>query len=251
MTKQEIYAEILTALSALKDTEAAEYWQKCLSKENHTGKSIRKSVIFSDDAATVLYALKTDLERDMQAEQARKNGRKNYAAVSRFMKKCHDRYLFSKPALSVAHERDGRFFLCTPYVFYLSNHSEGLIFAPDDRKKELEKDIDGLYDNIANHFDTNGTAYKIPYTIAQLKAWKKSNGKLKIPFSVGYALPLTQQGEQHYAAVNIDYLIMAMEITGSDTLLTNDKYHLAMENADGDRVGMMCVRGTSPEFQKI
>jgi hypothetical protein len=51
--------------------------------------------------------------------------------------------------------------------------------------------------------------------------------------------------------VNIDYLIMAMEITGSDTLLTNDKYHMAMENADGDRVGMMCVRGTSPEFQKI
>ena len=151
----------------------------------------------------------------------------------------------------MAHERDGRFFLCTPYVFYLSNHSEGLIFAPDDRKEELENDIDGLYDNIANHFDTNGTAYKIPYTIAQLKAWKKSNGRLKIPFSVGYALPLTQQGEQHYAAVNIDYLIMAMEITGSDTLLTDDRYHLAMENADGDRVGMMCVRGTSPEFQKI
>ena len=197
MTKTEIYAEVLTALSALENTEAAKYWQSCLSKENRTGKSIRKSVVFSNDVATVLYALKIDLERDMQAEQAKKTGRKNYSAVSRFMKKCHDRYLFSKPALSVAHERDGRFFLCTPYVFYLSKHSEGLIFAPEDRKEELEKDIDGLYDNIANHFDTNGTAYKIPYTIAQLKAWKKSNGRLKIPFSVGYALPLTQQGEQH------------------------------------------------------
>ena len=251
MTKQEIYAEILTAISLLKDTEAAEYWQKCAKTDNLTGKLIRKSILFPDDIATALYALKIDLERDMQTEQARKNGRKNYAAVSRFMKKCHDQYLFSKPALSVAHERDGHFFLCTPYVFYLSKHSEGLIFAPEDRKEELEKDIDGLYDNIANHFDTSGTAYKIPYTIPQLKAWKKSSGKLKIPFSVGYALPPTRQGEQHYAAININYLILAMEITGSDTLLTDDRYHLAMENADGDRVGIMCVHGTSPEFQKI
>ena len=51
--------------------------------------------------------------------------------------------------------------------------------------------------------------------------------------------------------MNIDYLILAMEITGSDTLLTDGKYHMAMENSDGDRVGMMCVRGMSPEFQKI
>ncbi len=251
MTKTEIYAEILTALSALGNTEAAEYWQKCLSKENRTGKSIRKSLIFSNDVATVLYALKADLETDMLAEQAKKTRRKNYSAVKRFMKMCYDMYAVNKPSLSVAHERDGRFFACTAYIFYLSKHSDGLTFAPEEKKDEYENGIDNLYDNIANHFDTNGTAYKIPYTIAQLKAWKKSNGKQKIPFSVGYALPLTKQGEQHYAAVNVDYLILAMEITGSDTLLTDDKYHMAMENPDGDRVGMMCVRGTSPEFQKI
>jgi hypothetical protein len=51
--------------------------------------------------------------------------------------------------------------------------------------------------------------------------------------------------------VNVDYLILAMEITGSDMLLTNDKQQMAMENENGDRVGMMCVRGTSPEFQVI
>lgn len=84
-----------------------------------------------------------------------------------------------------------------------------------------------------------------------MKAWKKSNGKQKIPFSIGYALPPDRDGEQYYAAVSVDYLILAMEITGSDTLLTDDKYHMAMENSDGDRVGMMCIRGTSPEFQVI
>ena len=44
---------------------------------------------------------------------------------------------------------------------------------------------------------------------------------------------------------------MAMEITGSDTLLTDDKYYMAMENENGDRVGIMCVKGKSPDFQKI
>lgn len=251
MTKQEIYTEVLTAISTLQGSKASEYWQNYLGKDNLTGKLIKKSVVFPDDVATVLYALKVDLERDLQAEQAKKHGRKNYSAVNRFMKICHDQCIFSKPALSVAHERDGRFFACTAYVFYLSKSPDGLEFAPQNRKEELEEDIDKIYDNIINRFDTNGTAYKIPYTISQLKAWRKMNHKCKIPFSIGYALPLTHDNEQHYCAVNVDYLILAMEITGSDTLLTDDQYHLAMENADGDRVGMMCVRGTSPEFQKI
>ena len=251
MTKQEIYAEILTAISTLKDTKAAEYWQNYLSKENCTGKSVRKSVIFPEDTATILYALKLDLESDMHAEQAKLHGRKNYSAVKRFMTMCEKESQFFKPFFSVAHERNGQFFASTAYIFYLSNYPDGLIFAPENCPEESIQEIDRLYDNIANHFDTNGTAYKIPYTIAQLKAWRKSTKKQRIPFSLGYALPLTRNGEQHYAAINVDFLILAMEITGSDVLQTDDKYHLAMENSNGDRVGMMCICGTEPEFQKI
>lgn len=251
MTTANIYVEVLNALSALEKTEAAEFWHDYLRKENRTGNEIRNTSIFKGDVATILYALKVDLEEDLRAEYAKKNGRKNYSAVKRFMKMCHDKYAQNKPSLSVAHEREGRYFACTAYTFYISDSKDGLTFAPPERKEEYENGIDSLYDNIANQFDTNGTAYKIPYTVAQLKAWKKSNGKLKIPFSVGYALPPDRNGEQYYAAVNVDYLILAMEITGSDMLLTNDKQQMAMENENGDRVGMMCVRGTSPEFQVI
>ncbi len=251
MTTLKIYEDVLMALYALQNTEAAEYWHTYLKKENCTGSAVRKSSVYSNDAATILYALKLDLEEDLRTGQAKKNGRKNYSAVKRFMKMCQDKYSQNKPILSVAHERDGRYFACTPYMFYLSNCKEGLTFAPKEKKDEYENGIDNLYDNIANHFDTNGTAYKIPYTVAQLKAWKKTHGKQKIPFSIGYALPPDRDGEQYYAAVSVDYLILAMEITGSDTLLTDGKYHMAMENSDGDRVGIMCIRGTSPEFQVI
>ncbi|MDE7122040.1 MAG: hypothetical protein K2O42_07765, partial [Oscillospiraceae bacterium] len=175
----------------------------------------------------------------------------NYAAVKRFMKMCERKMHSTKPALSVAHERNGKFFACTAYNFYISNSPDGLTFAPKECKEEYETGIDSLYDNIANHFDTSGTAYKIPYTVTQLKAWKKSLGKKTQPFSIGYKLPVTRNGEQHYAAVNVDYLILAMEITGSDTLLTDDKYHMAMENENGDRVGILCINGTSPDFQEI
>lgn len=252
MTTEKIYAEILEAISALGKTAAADFWANYLRKENCTGDIIRNnSTIFAGDVATILYALKADLEEDMKAEQAKKSGKKNYSAVKRFMKMCEKKMSEVKLAFSVAHEREGKYFVCDGQAFYMSSSPDGLIFAPEERKEEYEKDVDSLYDNISYHFDTNGTAYKVPYTVAQLKAWKKTHGKQRIPFSIGYALPAGRYGEKFYAAVNVDYLIMAMEITGSDTLLTDDKYHMAMENENYDRVGILCVKGESPDFQKI
>lgn len=252
MITEKIYVEVLKAISALGKTEATEFWDNYLRKENCIGDTIRNtSTIFAGDVATILYALKVDLEEYMRAEQAKKNGKNNYSAVKRFMKMCEKEMSEVKPAFSVAHQREGKYFVCTKAAFYMSSNPDGLTFAPEERKEEYEKGVDKLYDNIAYHFYTNGTAYKIPYTVAQLKTWKKTNGKRRIPFSIGYALPTGRYGEQFYAAVNVDYLIMAMEITGSDTLLTDDKYYMAMENENGDRVGIMCVKGKSPEFQKI
>lgn len=252
MTTEKIYAEILEVISALGKTDAAEFWANYLRKENCTGDTIRNtSTIFAGDVATILYALKADLEEDMRAEQAKKNGKKNYSAVKRFMKMCEKEMSAGKPSFSVAHQREGKYFACNEVAFYMSSSPDDLTFAPEERKEEYEKGVDVLYDNISHHFDTNGTAYKIPYTVAQLKAWKKTHGKQRIPFSIGYALPVDRYEEQFYAAVNVDYLIMAMEITGSDTLLTDDKYHMAMENENGDRVGIMCVKGETPDFQKI
>lgn len=240
MTIEKIYSEILRAL-------------KSLGKTDTTGDSIRKSSMYTNDIATILYALKVDLEDDLRAEQSKKNGRKNYAAVKRFMKQCEKSAY--KPFLAVAHEREGYFFINDKFRFYITVNKDGLAFAPENSNIEskFKDDIDRNYDIIKN-FRTIGTSYKIPYSVAQLKAWKKSLDKsVKPVFSIGYKLPQQdiKDNKQCYAAINIDALITAMEITGSDVLLTDDKYRLAMENENGDRVGILCIAGTSPEFQKI
>ena len=249
MNATEVYSEVLNALESLGENEVSEYWKNYLQREHCTGAELRNSAIFGDDTATILYALKLDLEEQLRSEQARKNGRKNYYAVKRLMKICR-KNPENKPFFSFAHEIDGRFFACNSYCFYVSDSRDGLVFAPPEQEKDFAFSAKNFYYNTIVKFDTFGQTYEIPYTVAQLKAWKKSQGKPKKPFSIGYSLPI-YGNEQKYAAVDVDYLILAMEITGSNILQTNGEYKFAMENDSGDRFGMMCVYGTSPEFQVI
>ena len=249
MKTEIIYGEVLNALKSLGKTEVSEYWRDYLQKENCTGTELRNGSIFGGETATILYALKLDLEEQLRLEQARKNGRKNYSAVKRLMKMCRETPE-NKPFFSFAHEFDGRFFACNLHCFYVSDSRDGLVFASPEQEKVFELEAKKFYENTVKKFDTYGQTYEIPYTVAQLKAWKKSQGKPKKPFSIGYSLPI-YGNEQKYAAVDVDYLILAMEITGSNILQTNGEYKFAMENDSGDRFGMMCVNGTSPEFQVI
>ena len=249
MNATEVYSEVLNALESLDKNEVSEYWKNYLQREHCTGTELRNSAVFRGDTATILYALKLDLEEQLRSEQARKNGRKNYSAVKRFMKMCREN-AETKPFFGFAHEFDGRFFACNPYCFYVSDSRDGLLFATPQQEKFFELESKKFYENTVKKFDTYGQTYEIPYTVSQLKAWKKSQGKIKKPFSIGYSLPI-YGNEQKYAAVDVDCLILAMEITGSNILQTDGKYKFAMENDSGDRFGMMCVYGTSPEFQVI
>lgn len=245
MTTEKIYSQILAILATMKEDEAVQYWDTMNSKQHLDGKILRSTNIFAGETGTLLYALKCDLEEDLQAKQAKKNGRKNLSAVKAFMKKAREQDF--KEVLQYAHEIDGKFFVMTPYQFYITEHKEGLIFAPAE--KEEEWDVSSLYKTICN-FKTDGKTVEIPYTVAQLKAWKKATNSKK--FALGYSVQ--SNGKISYVGINTDFLIQAMQITGSDVLLTNDKYNLAMESADGDIVGMCACREETEnfkEFQKI
>lgn len=241
MTTEKIYSQILAILATMKEDEVVQYWNTMNSKQHLDGNFLRSTNIFTDKTGTLLYALKCDLEEDLQAEQAKKNGRKNLSAVKAFMKKAREQNF--KEILQYAHEIDGKFFVMSPYQFYITEHKEGLIFAP--AKKEEEWDVSSLYKTICN-FRTDGKTVEIPYTVAQLKAWKKATNSKN--FALGYSV------RSNYVCVNTDFLIQAMQITGSGVLLTNNEYNLAMESADGDIVGMCACREKTEifkEFQKI
>lgn len=252
MTTEKIYSQVLAILATMKEDEAVQCWDTMNSKQHLDGKILRSTNIFAGETGTLLYALKCDLEEDLQAEQAKKNGRKNFTAVKAIVKEASKNefreVLQYGEALQYAHEMpDGKFFIMTPYRFYVTAHKDGLIFAPAEKEKEW--DVDSYYKTICN-LETNGKSIKIPYTVAQLKAWKKATNSKK--FALGYSVQ--SNGKISYVGINTDFLIQAMQITGSDVLLTNDKYNLAMESADGDIVGMCACREETEnfkDFQKI
>lgn len=67
--------------------------------------------------------------------------------------------------------------------------------------------------------DTEYSALEIPYYLDQIKAWHKENKKSKknLPFKLGVQVQ-TSVGK-HYIAINPKFLIEAMEITGSNTIM--------------------------------
>lgn len=127
MNTTEIYSEVLNALRSLGENEVSEYWKNYLQKEHCSGARLRHSATFGGDTATILYALKLDLEEQLRLEQAKKDGRKNYSAVKRFMKMCREN-AETRPFFSFAHEFDGRFFACNPYCFYVSDSRDEWYF---------------------------------------------------------------------------------------------------------------------------
>lgn len=252
MTTEKIYAQVLKALEALRTdgNSAVALFDRISEKENLTAKSVENSSIFVGDVGTTLYALKLSLEEDLKETQAKKNGKKNYAAVKRLMTSCaklaesHGGEFFK-----TAHKTsDGKFFCMSGYYFYLSNSPDGLTFAPSETDK-IKSKAEEMYGTIRN-FDTNGKTIEIPYTVAQLKAWKKQS-KQNIVFSLG-EYRANAYSAASYIGIDVDYLIMAMEITGSNIIQTNiEKGCLAMENSDGDKVGIMAAKTDIPRMPKI
>ncbi|MDE6708346.1 MAG: hypothetical protein K2K06_09975 [Oscillospiraceae bacterium] len=175
---------------------------------------------------------------------------KKLQAIQCFMKMCKAEMQNKFPEFSVAHERDGKYFACASRIFYISPSSDGLELVPNEQEENNSR-VDWMYDTITNHFDTRGIAYKIPYTVAQLRALKKKSKKFFVGYRLSEISDEINDEQQHYAIVDIDYLILAMEITGSDILLTDDLCRMVMKNEDGDCVGMICSVGKQEIFHQV
>ncbi|MDE6707185.1 MAG: hypothetical protein K2K06_04005 [Oscillospiraceae bacterium] len=175
---------------------------------------------------------------------------KKLQAIQCFMKMCKAEMQNKFPEFSVAHERDGKYFACASRIFYISPNPDGLELVPNEQEENRSR-IDWMYDTITNHFDTRGIAYKIPYTVAQLRALKKKSKKFFAGYRLSEISDEINDEQQRYAIVDIDYIILAMEITGSDILLTDDLCRMVMKNEDGDCVGMICSVGKQEIFHQV
>ena len=64
-------------------------------------------------------------------------------------------------------------------------------------------------------------ALEIPYTVEQIKAWRKENAKSKIPFKLGTFVRTSLSSL--WIGINPKFLIEAMETTGSNILFIPQK----------------------------
>lgn len=128
-----------------------------------------------------------------------------------------------KSVLNPKNERFANVYL-SPYTgFYYATDGYRMIrFSeqPNELPVETEGRILGecmhLYKTTA---DTEYSALEIPYYLDQIKTWHKENKKSKknLPFKLGVQVE-TSVGK-HYVAINPKFLIEAMEITGSNTIM--------------------------------
>lgn len=133
---------------------------------------------------------------------------------------------YEKIIKSVLNSKDERFtnvYLSPDTGFYHATDGYRVVrFSEQPNELPVETEGNTLnictrtYETAAN---TEYSALEVPYYLDQIKAWYKENKKSKknLPFKLGVQVK-TSVGE-YYAAINPKFLIEAMEITGSNTIM--------------------------------
>lgn len=133
---------------------------------------------------------------------------------------------YEKIIKSVLNSKDERFanvYLSPDTGFYYATDGYRMVRF-SGQPNELPVETEGKMLNMCIHTyetaaDTEYSALEIPYYLDQIEAWYKKNKKSKrnLPFKLGVQVE-TSVGK-HYIAINPKFLIEAMEITGSNTIM--------------------------------
>lgn len=128
-----------------------------------------------------------------------------------------------KSVLNPKVERFANVYLSPETGFYYATDGYRMVRF-SEQPNELPVETEGNTLNICTHTyktaaDTEYFALEIPYYLDQIKAWYKENkkSKKKLPFKLGVQVEISVG--KHYIAINPKFLIEAMEITGSNTIM--------------------------------
>lgn len=220
MTTEKILAMVNEAINLLDDEgkSAVELMRKNAIKS-------ASNMSFMYNTGAVLEGIRNELISDIQAAKAKKNGKSNVlSAIKKYAKQSFERNIGVKPAWAYTHTlNDGRYATSNGYTLLITENSDGLTLKPDS--------VDG--GSVVNTCEKNALerfehSYNIP-ELGKLKSWVKINKaqdkKWCEPFRFNERF-----------AVNVDFLITGMTITGSAELLYNDERHV------------MCLKGNGNEF---
>lgn len=172
------------------------------------------------NTGAVLEDIRNELISDIQAAEAKKN----VSAVKKYAKQCFTRNINIKPEFAYTQAlTDGRYITLDGYSMLITENSDGLTMKPDNVTGRSASDV--YEKSVPKKF---ANSYELP-ELGKIKSWvrinKTQNKRWREPFCFNKCL-----------AVDVNYLITGMSVTGSIELIYNDNCHI------------MCLKGNGNEF---
>lgn len=220
MTTEKFLEMVNEAINLLDDEgkSAVEFMRKNAVKS-------ASNMSFMYNTGAVLEGIRNELISDIQAAEAKKNGKSNVlSAIKKYAKQCFTRNISVKPALAYTDMlTDGRYVTLDGYSMLITENSDGLTMKPDNVTGRSASDV--YEKSVPKKF---ANSYELP-ELGKLKSWvkvnKAQNKRWREPFFFNKNF-----------AVDVNYLITGMLATGSTELFYNDNRYI------------MCLKGNGNEF---
>ena len=229
MTKEK-YLELITkAINNLRDNEP--YGRTPVDYMRDNGiKSTDKMTLFADSVGAYLEEIRCALVADIEAEEAKSNGKSSVLSNVKKFNKCSAEWRDRKPFISYGHydKDNNEYWITDTYALLVGNSSEGMDLIPDKLNK-AEHVGNFAYKKFLTETEKNNHNIQELPSVQKVAAYRKSakvNRKNKYDKSWDRIVfkDFLIQGK---------YLEMAMRITGATVVKYMDYRHNLLFEGNG------------------
>lgn len=236
MTKEKYLALVNKAIGNLKDNVDG-YGQTPINFMRQNGvKSTDNMTIFLDSVGAYLEEIRCGLLADMEAEEAKKNGKSS--VLSAIKKLCNDNYKAQqnvRPQLAYANydEMENKYITVSGYWLIMSENPAGMVEMPENVKKNIKEPL--KYKQwIPNKCDMHTVS--LP-TLAKISTYLKARKATRNKHDKTWDSLVFED-----FAVKGEWLEAAMKITGSSEIYVKDAIHALLMEGNGYTMVLMPIK---------
>jgi len=236
MTKEKYLTLINKAIENLKDNDD-NYGQTPIDFMRKNGvKSTDNMTIFLDSVGAYLEEIRCGLLADMEAEEAKKNGKSS--VLSTIKKLCNDNYKTQqsvRPQLAYANydEAEKKYITVSGYWLIMSENPAGMVEMPENVKKDIKEPLK-YRQWIPNKYEMHKV--ELP-TRAKISTYLKARKATRNKHDKTWDRLVFED-----FAVKGEWLEAAMKITGSSEIYVKDSIHALLMEGNGYTMVLMPIK---------
>lgn len=241
MTKEKYLALINKAMENLRDNEDG-YGQTPIDFMRKNGiKSTDNMCIFLDSVGAYLEEIRCGLLADMEAEEAKKNGKSS--VLSTIKKLCNDNYKTQqsvRPQLAYANydEAENKYITVSGYWLIMSENPAGMVEMPENVKKDIKEPL--KYKHwIPNKYEMHTVS--LP-TLAKVSTYLKARKATRNKKDRTWDRLVFED-----FAVKGEWLEAAMKITGSSEIYVKNSVAALLIEGNGYTIVLMPIKNTETD----